>query len=150
EVLLTSATTGGGIDRLRSLLRGLETVFAGQSGVGKTSLLNAIQPGLGRRTSHVSAESGKGRHTTRVSELIALEEGGWVVDTPGVRQLELWDVIPEEVDGYFVAFRPFIALCRFPDCTHTHETGCRVKQALVDGMISPVRYESYLRMLDED
>jgi ribosome biogenesis GTPase / thiamine phosphate phosphatase len=150
EVLLTSAITTGGIDRLRALLVGRETVFAGQSGVGKTSLLNALQPNLGRRTSHVSAESGKGRHTTRVAELIALEAGGWVVDTPGVRQMELWDVIPEEVEGYFVEFRPFIALCRFPDCTHTHETGCRVKQAVTDGMISPVRYESYLRMLDEE
>jgi ribosome biogenesis GTPase / thiamine phosphate phosphatase len=150
EVLLTSAITGGGIDRLRALLIGRETVFAGQSGVGKTSLLNTLQPDLGRRTSHVSAESGKGRHTTRVAELIALEAGGWVVDTPGVRQMELWDVIPEEVEGYFVEFRPFIALCRFPDCTHTHETGCRVKQAVTDGMISPVRYESYLRMLDEE
>jgi ribosome biogenesis GTPase / thiamine phosphate phosphatase len=150
EVLLTSASTGGGVDRLRSLLTGRETVFAGQSGVGKTSLLNAIQPGLGRRTSHVSAESGKGRHTTRVSELIALEDGGWVVDTPGVRQMELWDIISEEVEGYFIEFRPFVALCRFPDCTHTHETGCQVKQALVEGRISPLRYESYLRMLDED
>jgi ribosome biogenesis GTPase / thiamine phosphate phosphatase len=150
EILLTSATTGGGVDRLRSLLVGRETVFAGQSGVGKTSLLNALQPDLGRRTSHVSTESGKGRHTTRVAELIALAAGGWVVDTPGVRQMELWDVIPEEVEGYFIEFRPFVARCRFPDCTHTHESGCRVKRAVVDGMISRIRYESYLRMLNEE
>lgn len=150
QILLTSAATGGGVDRLRSLLVARETVFAGQSGVGKTSLLNAIQPDLGRRTSHVSAESGKGRHTTRVAELIALEGGGWVVDTPGVRQMELWDIIPEEVEGYFVEFRPFVALCRFPDCTHTHERDCRVKRAVTEGKISPVRYESYLRMLDDE
>jgi ribosome biogenesis GTPase / thiamine phosphate phosphatase len=149
EILLASATTGGSVDRLRTLLVGRETVFAGQSGVGKTSLLNAIQPGLGRRTSGVSTDSGKGRHTTRVSELIALAAGGWVVDTPGVRQMELWDIIPEEVEGYFIEFRPFVARCRFPDCTHTHESGCRVKSAVVDGMISRIRYESYLRMRDE-
>jgi len=150
EILLTSATIGGGVDRLRSLLAGSETAFAGQSGVGKTSLLNAIQPGLGRQTSEVSAESRKGRHTTRVTELIPLAGGGWVVDTPGVRQMELWDVIPEEVEAYFVEFRPFIAGCRFPDCTHTHESGCRVKRAVAEGMISTLRYESYLRMLHDD
>ena len=150
EVLLTSAVTGRGLELLRSKLTGRETVFAGQSGVGKTSLLNAIQPGLGRRTGEVSTETGKGKHTTRVTELIPLNQGGWIVDTPGVRQMELWDVPMEEVEAYFLEFRPFIAMCRFPDCTHTHETGCRVKSAVRDGMISLLRYESYLRMLDDE
>ena len=148
DVLLISAKTGRGMDRLRSKLAGRETVLAGQSGVGKTSLLNAIQPGLRRRTGEVSADSGKGKHTTRVTELIALETGGWIVDTPGVRQMELWDIATEEVEGFFREFRPFVALCRFPDCTHTHETGCCVKRAVELEVIAPLRYESYLRMLD--
>ena len=135
---------------MRSRLVGKETVFAGQSGVGKTSLLNAIQPGLGRITAEVSTDSGKGKHTTRVAELIALQRGGWVVDTPGVRQMELWDVIPSEVEAYFIEFRPFVAMCRFADCMHTHESGCRVKRAVVDGLVSPLRYDSYRRMLSDE
>ncbi|MCA9079430.1 MAG: ribosome small subunit-dependent GTPase A [Planctomycetaceae bacterium] len=149
-VLLTNAISGEGIDELRRLLRNKETVFTGQSGVGKTSLLNAIQPGLGRRTAEVSEDSQKGRHTTRVTELIALEQGGWVVDTPGIRQLQLWDVQTEEVEGLFVEFRPFVALCHFPDCSHTHEQNCGVKQGVDLGMISPLRYESYLRITQGD
>jgi ribosome biogenesis GTPase len=147
ELLLTQARDGVGIDALRRQLIGQETVFAGQSGVGKSSLLNAVQPDLGRRIGEVSSDSGKGRHTTRVSELIRLDGGGWVVDTPGVRQLELWDVPPGEVEAYFREFRPYIPGCRFPDCTHTHEEGCRVKQAVAEGQIAHLRYESYRRML---
>ncbi len=146
EVVLTSTLGGQGIDRLRMLLVGKETVFAGQSGVGKSSLLNALQPGLAREISEVSVDTGKGRHTTRVAELLPLTGGGWVVDTPGVRQLELWDIAPEEVEAYFVEFRPFLARCRFPDCTHTHESGCRVKEAVQQGRISTLRDESYRRM----
>ena len=121
EVVLTSAETGAGIPRLRQLLADRETVFAGQSGVGKSSLLNVIQPGLRLVTGEISQATGKGRHVTRRTELIELHDGGYVVDTPGIRQLALWDVIPEEVEGFFVEFRPFVALCRFPDCSHTHE-----------------------------
>ena len=130
QTVLTSAETGGGMSLLRALLKGRQSVFSGQSGVGKSTLLNAIQPGLGARTATVSEFTQKGRHTTRRAILVALESGGWVVDTPGIRQLGLWDVMPEEVEGFFVEFRPFVALCRFPDCSHTHETGCRVKQAV--------------------
>lgn len=150
DVLQTAATHGTGIDQLRERLSHRETVVGGQSGVGKSSLLNAVQPGLGLRTNQVSDESGKGRHTTRVAELIPLEAGGWIVDTPGVRQMELWDVDPAEIEAYFVEFPPFVADCRFPDCTHTHETGCRVKQAVAEGDISQLRYDSYLRMLLDD
>ncbi len=145
-VIQTAATQGAGIGELREMLVGQETVVGGQSGVGKSSLLNAVQPGLGLRTSHVSDDSGKGRHTTRVAELIPLEQGGWIVDTPGVRQMELWGVAREELEAYFVEFPPFVADCHFPDCTHTHETGCRIKQAVAAGDISRLRYESYLRM----
>src|SRR5437588_1005466 len=143
-ILLTSATTGQGIDRLRERLRDRETVFAGQSGVGKSSLLNAIQPGLGLRVREVSGVNQKGRHTTTTAELIRLDFGGWVVDTPGVRQFGLWDVIPEEVEGFFAEFRPFVHLCGFPDCTHTHEERCAIKRAVYRRQISEDRYISYL------
>ncbi|MBA4064629.1 MAG: ribosome small subunit-dependent GTPase A [Isosphaera sp.] len=142
--LLVSARTGFGIDRLREHLRGRATVFSGQSGVGKSSLLNAVQPGLGLAVRSVSEVNNKGRHTTTYAQLIRLETGGWVVDTPGVRQLELWDVTPGEVEGYFPDFRPFVPLCAFPDCTHTHESGCAVKAAVARQQVSPRRYHSYL------
>ncbi|HVK07169.1 MAG TPA: ribosome small subunit-dependent GTPase A [Gemmataceae bacterium] len=144
--LLTSARTGEGVDELRALLKDRATVFSGQSGVGKSSLLNAIQPGLSLRVSTVSEVNQKGRHTTTTAELIRLETGGWVVDTPGVRQLQLWDTIPEEVEGFFPEFRPFVALCPFPDCTHTHEQNCAVKRAVDRRQISVRRYHSYMGM----
>ncbi len=150
DVVLTSVVSGAGIARVRQLLRGRETVISGQSGVGKSSLLNEVQPELGRRVGEVSVDSGKGRHTTRVAELLPLDTGGWVIDTPGVRQFELWDVIPEEVEGFFREFRPFVALCRFPDCTHVHESGCGVQQAVNDGCIARMRYDSYVRIVSGD
>ncbi|MCS6865747.1 MAG: ribosome small subunit-dependent GTPase A [Gemmataceae bacterium] len=143
-VVLCSARTGFGIDRLREQLRGRASVFSGQSGVGKSSLLNAIQPGLGLAVQSVSAVNQKGRHTTTFASLIKLNFGGWVVDTPGVRQLALWDTRPEEVEGYFPEFRPFVPLCTFPDCTHTHEKGCAVKDAVARRLITTQRYHSYL------
>ena len=135
------------MDRLRAFLKGKGSVFTGQSGVGKSSLLNAIQPGLVLDTGEVSGWSQKGKHTTRRAELISLESGGWVVDTPGIRQMSLWDVIPEEVEGYFLEFHPFVGYCRFPDCSHTHEKNCRVKQAVESGLITRARYLSYLRIM---
>jgi ribosome biogenesis GTPase len=145
-VLLTSARTGQGIGRLREQLRGRSTVFSGQSGVGKSSLLNAVQPGLGLAVKSVSEVNNKGRHTTTYAQLLKLESGGWGVDTPGVRQLQLWDVRPEEVEGYFPEFRPFVPLCDFPDCTHTHEKGCAVKRAVARQQVSARRFHSYLGM----
>lgn len=157
-VILSNALTGEGIEDLRQHLVGKETVFTGQSGVGKSSLLNAMQPGLGRATMDVSEDSRKGRHTTRVTELIPLSYNdgtshtseGWVVDTPGIRQLQLWDVQPEEVEGLFIEFRPFVPLCRFPNCSHSHEQNCGIKLGVAQGMISPLRYESYLRIAAGD
>ena len=150
-VVLTSAKTGQGIAWLRDRLRGRETVFAGQSGVGKSSLLNAIQPGLGLRVREVSEVNQKGRHTTTTAELIRLEElGGWVVDTPGIRQFELWDIIPEEVEGFFPELRPFVPLCAYPDCTHTHEDRCAVKRAVQRRQVSAARYTSYLGLFHGD
>ena len=144
--ILTSAATGLGVGRLRQLLRGRATVFSGQSGVGKSSLLNSVQPELALKVKSVSEGNDKGRHTTTYSQLIRLDAGGWVVDTPGVRTLALWDTIPEEVEGYFPEFRPFVPRCTFPDCTHTHETGCAVKAAVARRQLSERRYHSYLGM----
>ena len=146
--VLTSAKTGLGVNQLRDLLNDRSTVFSGQSGVGKTSLLNAIQPELALRVKTVSGHSHKGRHTTTHAELIKLDFGGYVVDTPGVRQLQLWDTRPEEVEGYFREFRAYVPHCGFPDCTHTHEGKCAVKHAVDRYEISPRRYHSYIGMFN--
>ena len=146
ETLVTSAADGRGMDRLRTLLSEGVTAFSGQSGVGKSSLLNVIQPGLNLRVREVSGWTAKGKHTTTAAELIRIERGGYVVDTPGLRQFELWDVEPAEVEAYFVEFRPYIPKCKFPDCSHTHESSCAVKDALFRGQIDQGRFESYLKL----
>jgi ribosome biogenesis GTPase len=147
-VVLTSAVTGTGIDRLREHLKDRQTVLSGQSGVGKSSLLNALQPGLHLQVRSVSEMNQKGRHTTTTAELHRLDFGGWVVDTPGVRQFALWDVIPEEVEGFFPEFHPFVPLCAYPDCTHTHEDRCAIKRAVARRQLSERRYLSYLGMFE--
>jgi ribosome biogenesis GTPase / thiamine phosphate phosphatase len=141
---LTSTVAGQGIELLRRRLVDRATVFSGQSGVGKSSLLNAVQPGLALRVSEVSDVNQKGKHTTTNAQLIKLDNGGWVVDTPGLRQLQLWDTRPEEFEGLFAEFRPFVTLCQFPDCTHIHEAGCGVIRAVTRRQISPRRYTSYM------
>ncbi|MFO0949258.1 MAG: ribosome small subunit-dependent GTPase A [Planctomycetota bacterium] len=146
-ILMTSAATGQGIARLKEELRGRETVIVGQSGVGKSSLLNALEPKLHLRVGDVSNATRKGKHTTTTAQLLRLEGEGTVVDTPGVRQFELWDLEPTEVAGYFVEFRAFLRHCRFPGCTHSHEVGCAVKEGVDAGLISAGRHESYLRIL---
>jgi len=150
QVLLLSATTGFGVERLRRELAGRSSAVAGQSGVGKSSLLNAVDPELQLRVSAVSSENQKGRHTTTTARLWPLASGGYVVDTPGIRQFQLWDIIPAEVSGYFRDLRPYINRCKFPNCTHTHETGCAVKNAVADGRLDARRYESYCQMFAGD
>lgn len=146
ETLVTSAADGRGIERLREIVAHGTTAFSGQSGVGKSSLLNAIQPGLNLRVREVSDWTSKGKHTTTTSELIRLETGGYVVDTPGLRQFELWGVVPAELSGQFPEFRPYLPLCKFPDCSHTHETSCAVKDAVHWGQIDAGRFESYIKL----
>ncbi|HVN55835.1 MAG TPA: ribosome small subunit-dependent GTPase A [Anaerolineaceae bacterium] len=145
-VLYTSVRERRGLDDLRAALVGKISAFSGPSGVGKSSLLNAIQPGLGLAVRETSEASRRGRHTTVVRELFPLEEGGFVADTPGIRSLALWDTQPEELDGYFPELRSRVAACQFNDCTHRDEPGCAVRQAVEEGAIHPERYRSYLRL----
>ncbi len=150
NVVLTCAIDGRGIDQLSHLLRNRQTAVSGQSGVGKSSLLNCIDHELGLQTADVSDWTRKGTHTTRRARLLPLSFGGWVCDTPGIRQFELWDISIDEVDGYYIEFRPFISYCRFPNCTHIHENGCGVKEAVAQQLISIARYNSYLRLREDD
>jgi ribosome biogenesis GTPase len=145
-VIYTSVKEGSGLDELHGHLAGRLSGLAGPSGVGKSSLLNAIQPGLGQSVREVSTAINKGKHTTVVRELIQLEEGGYVADTPGMRSLALWDTEPEELDGYFPELVPLVEHCQFNDCTHTHEPGCAVRSAVEAGTVHAARYDSYLRL----
>lgn len=151
-VIYTSTVDGTGIDVLRERLCGETSVLTGPSGVGKSSLLNAVEPGLGLRTAEISAAVGKGRHTTVTAELIPLRCGGYVADTPGLRELGLWGVDREKLDAYFPEFRPYLGECRFGHgCSHIHEPGCAVREAVEAGEIPAERYESYrtLRLEEE-
>ena len=148
SVRMVSAATGWGIEHLKRMTRGCVSVVIGQSGVGKSSILNAISPGLNQRVQAVSAENQKGKHTTTTSEWFDLPEGGALVDTPGVRQFQLWDVVAEELTGLFRDIRPFASHCRYPNCSHHHENDCAVKDAVADGRLDPRRYDSYIQMLD--
>jgi ribosome biogenesis GTPase len=146
RVIYTSTKTGSGIEELKTALTGKISALAGPSGVGKSSLLNAMQPGLGLAVNEISRAMNKGKHTTVARELFPLESGGYVADTPGWKSLALWDTEPEEIDGYFPELRQLVQHCQFNDCTHTHEPGCAVRRALEEGKIHPERYESYLRL----
>ena len=145
-VIPLSIRTGFGVAKIRQILAGRESVVVGQSGVGKSSLLNAVDPELALRIGQISLETQKGKHTTTTAELLRLSFGGYVVDTPGIRQFTLWDFVPEEVFGFYRDLRPYENLCHYPDCTHTHEEDCAVKDAVADGRVDTRRYESYLAL----
>ncbi len=149
RVLLTSAETGQGIDYLRASVRTSQTAVAGQSGVGKSSLLNALEPQLGLRVGKVSEENDKGKHTTTAAQLIPLQAGGFVVDTPGIRQFQLWDITASEVGGLMRDLRPYVDACRFPNCMHINEHDCAVKDAVADGRIDARRYDAYCQIVED-
>jgi ribosome biogenesis GTPase len=149
DVVYASAKTGVGIEDLRARLAGRISIVTGPSGVGKSTLLNTLQPGLQLAIGEVSDALHKGRHTTRVAELLPLEgpERGYVADTPGIRELGLWQIPPTELAGAFPEFRPFIGACAFNDCTHLHEPRCGLRAAVESGAVSAERYDSYRRMM---
>jgi ribosome biogenesis GTPase len=150
RVIYVSLPLKKGIEDIRDLLLGKITAFTGPSGVGKSSMLNAVQPGLGLATRDISEYSHKGRHTTVVRQMYPVEGGGYVVDTPGIKSLSLWDMEPEELDGYFREISPLVSSCQFNDCTHRTEPGCAVREAVRQGQVHPERYRSYLRMRYEE
>ena len=147
KVVYTSIVSGVGVEELREVMRDSISAIVGSSGVGKSSLLNAVQPGLQLRTGEVDTRIHKGRHTTTEVMLLPLEFGGFVADTPGIRTLGLLEVDDEQgLDIHFPEMRPYIPECKFAACTHQHEPTCAVKQAVETGDINPLRYESYLRI----
>ncbi|MCO5217272.1 MAG: ribosome small subunit-dependent GTPase A [Thermomicrobiales bacterium] len=141
-----SAHTGEGIGALRQVLQGKTTAVAGPSGVGKSTLLNAIDPQHRRDTGDISDATGKGRHTTIGSRLFEIDDDTWVADTPGMRALAMHAVDPTMLDHYFIEFRPFLGECYYQDCTHVHEPSCAVKEAVESGHIAPERYASYVSL----
>ncbi len=148
-VMMTSAVTGQGIDHIKAALKDRVSVLWGKSGVGKTTLLNAIQPGLGLRVNEVNAHNSEGRHTTAHVEMFDFEFGGSVIDTPGQRRFKLWDDEMADFAQLLPEMRPFIGQCKFGvDCSHIREPGCAIKAAVANGTIHPRRYESFLGMRD--
>lgn len=150
RVVCTSARTGEGVDELRSLTVGNVCLFSGESGVGKSSLIKALDPTLDPKIGRISDVHLQGKHTTSLYEMYMLRTGGWVIDTPGLRGFGLVNLEKEEISRYFPEMLKISENCRFTPCTHTHEPGCAVKEAVEDGRISPERYSSYLGMIEED
>lgn len=148
SVLLCSAKMGSGLDPLRDMMVGKKSIMVGPSGAGKTSIISALQPGLELRIGRVSKRTGKGRHTTTHFELHRLENGGYLGDTPGLREFGIWGVSRRSLAGFFRDFAAYLYECRFTTCTHSHEPGCSVKAAVEEGLIAEKRYGSYLRILD--
>ncbi len=142
-LFFTSAITGEGLDELKNRLQNNVTVLVGHSGVGKSSLIKALEPGLDLKVGRISEKTGKGRHTTTYVQLFPLSFGGYLIDTPGIRELGLWDIYRDELRHYFVEFRQYQDQCQFSDCRHLQEPGCAVKQAVEEGNIFPERYQNY-------
>ena len=150
RVVETSARTGEGIDALRELCKDQVVLFSGESGVGKSSIIKAIDPSLNPKTGEISLAHLQGKHTTSLYEMYPISSGGYVIDTPGLRGFGLYGLEKDEISKYFPEMLRVADDCRFVPCTHTHEPGCAVKEAVEQGLISPERYNSYLGMLEED
>ncbi|HEY0752849.1 MAG TPA: ribosome small subunit-dependent GTPase A [Ktedonobacteraceae bacterium] len=150
-VIWSSTITQAGINDLRSILRNHTTLFTGPSGVGKSSLVNAIEPGMAIKTGLISNATGKGKHTTTGSQLYPLSGGGWLADSAGIRALATWNLAPEDLASCFIEFRPYLGECEYADCSHLDEEGCAILQAVEAGVIDERRYRSYTRiLLDEE
>ncbi|MCS7181588.1 MAG: ribosome small subunit-dependent GTPase A [Thermoanaerobaculum sp.] len=149
EIFLTSARTARGMGNLKRALAGRTTLFCGPSGVGKSALLNAIHPGYRLQEGSISDATGKGRHTTTTAQLLPLPGGGFVVDTPGVKEFGLWDLKPEELSSCFPELQTLAAQCAFANCSHDREPDCQVRRAVEDGKVSSRRYASYLKLRGE-
>jgi ribosome biogenesis GTPase len=149
EVLYCSAETGEGVDVVKERIAGKTVAFIGQSGVGKSTLLNLIEPEINQKTAEVSLKDSRGKHTTCYSLMVENSQGGNIIDTPGVRELLLYDIEVLELQEYFPEMEPYFGTCTYSSCTHTHEPGCSVLEALNAGKIHVDRYESYQRILDE-
>jgi len=147
DIIFASARTGKGIKKLKETVRGKRTILAGYSGVGKTSLMNMMYPGLDLRTREVSESTGKGRHTTTNVEMVHLQDGTELIDTPGMREFGLMDIPPAELASLFPDFTAFAASCAFRPCSHDHEPRCEVKNRVEEGVINEERYISYLNIL---
>lgn len=150
DVLEVAALDGTGLDALRTLLKDKTTLIAGNSGVGKSTIIKALVPGAEVRTGQISDAHNKGRHTTTHAAMYTLPEGGYVIDTPGVKGFGLIDIAPQELARYYPEMMRRVHDCRFPNCTHTHEPGCAVREAVEAGEIAESRYISYLKTLEED
>ncbi len=148
EVLLTSTKTDTGIEELKSKLPNQKNLFWGQSGVGKSSLLNKIYPQLNLKVGEISNYTSKGTHTTVTSTMFYVGEETYIIDTPGVREIDPYGIKKEDLGHYFIEFSEYINKCKFNTCTHNHEPGCAVAEAVEKGLISELRYDSYLRMLE--
>lgn len=146
-VIWMSAVTDQGIDELRAHLKEHTTLFSGPSGVGKSSLVNAIEPGMAIKTGFISEATGKGKHTTTGSQLYPLSGGGWLADSAGIRALAAWNIAPEDLAECFVEFRPYLGECLYSNCQHLEEEGCAIRQAVADGVVDAGRYRSYVRIL---
>jgi ribosome biogenesis GTPase len=144
----TSAVQGNGMDEFKEALINRSTAVVGQSGVGKSTLLNGVEPGLGLKTKEIMERHDRGRHTTTVVHLFKLQEGGYVADTPGVKELRLWGIKPAELETYYPELEPLRGQCQFGDCSHLHEPGCAVRAAVADGCIASARYEGYRRIFE--
>ena len=148
EVRLVSSETGEGLDGLREDLKGHISIFAGQSGVGKSSLVNSLMPEVDAEVGDVSENSGLGQHTTTAARLYHFPDGGDLIDSPGVREFGLWHLEPEQVTEAFVEFREYLGGCKFRDCKHGNDPGCIIREAVEEGKIHQARYDSYHKIID--